>query len=132
MIYRSDTYIIYEVTHVDCLIPEPYVYYLIRTKCIHNSCTHSYISIVRYSFSQLCISYEVLIQKIGNGLVINVSLESEQIFNVAFINLTTHLMIDRFQYQMVSSGRYPTSTSKDTGNLSSKSIFYVDRWGSKC
>lgn len=132
MIYSYNTHLTGGITHVDYIMQDPYVYYLIRTKSTYNLCADSYISIVRYSFSQICISYEVSIQKIGNGLVINVSLESEQFFNVAFINLTTHLMIDRFQYQMVSSGRYPTSTSKDTGNLSSKSIFYVDRWGSKC
>lgn len=132
MIYSYNTHLTSEITHADYTMLDHYVYYLIRTKSTHNLCTYSYISIVRYSFYEFISSNTVYFQKIGNVVGISVSLESGQFFNVVRINLTTHLMIGRFQYQMVSSGRYPTSTSKDTSNLSSNNIFYVDRWGLKC
>ena len=113
-------------------MPDPYVYYLIRTKSTYNLCADSYISIVRCSFSQIRIYYVVLIQKIENSFVISVSLESEQFFNVACIKLVTRLMIGKAPYRMASNWERAPLTSKDTTKPLCINIFYIDRWGPRC
>ncbi len=84
--------------HVYFIMAEPYIYYLIWTKCIHNLCVHMYIW-VSDSFYEVVDSVKALAHKTRNVGLTSKILELPIYFEGSVLNLTSAVMM------LVGSGK---------------------------